>query len=857
MYPREQLRRTLARIDGRPFPAYRDLSGAYDFGDFRLHVDHVQADPYAAPSRLRVLIPAAGSGLVPDDWRDTARRVAVEDWLLRRLASALGRATDGAAGAGPPGAEGVADGPPAGHLHVLMPGQQVLDRSAVAVRAGAVELRLTCDLPADRRSVLGRRAAAVIDIALPAAVLAMPPRGAADRASLAAHIALVEDQEALRAELASRGWVAFLADGSILPRRSGSSDLPLGHREAVRLLAPESLAATVRLPHRGEVRGLPVPSGVTLVVGGAYHGKSTLLRAIERGIYNHVAGDGRELCVSDPRAVSVAADDGRPVAGVDIAAFVRTLPGGRDTKRFRTTAASGSTSQAAALCEALEMGARCLLLDEDRSAANFMSRDARMRALVPDDEDPVVPFVERIHWLYRGRGVSTVLALGGAGTFLDVADRVIRMRNYQPLDVTADAAAVAARLPVAPAGAPAPAPAAPPRALAPEPFLAVAGPGGRVRARPRGRDGIAVGDAHVDLSHLTQVADEAQLRALADMLPRAAAYADGSRTLPEVVAEVERDIDRLGLEVLSPWPGQCPGDYARPRGMELAAAINRVPGLRLQGDPEGAQEGLPHRRRLVRRVEPGAPVRGREDRDPAAPKTGGPSRRAPSTAARDGATGGLGTRRPTLGETHGRSRVVPGRASYGAARRPGGAGRPGRPDDARGPRREGGSAARTPGGRQGRPDAGRGGSRTGRVGLDRDSDRLAPRAAASEARRGPGRTAPKSPAVGAGRGPQPSAPKAPAARPAQGPDRSAQGAPAAGRAPVQPRATVTPGRAPRFRPVLGTLAGFSGADRGAAGRSDPRGGAGTARRTGRDRPGRTGQPGGAPPPGEGDGSTRP
>lgn len=645
MLPRQQLRRTLARIDGRPYPAYRDLTGAYDYGHFVLHVDHVQPDPFAAPSRLRIVIPADEAGLDAADWRSRERRIALEDWLLRRLAAALERAAGGPPTRSRPAvptADGDWDEPispaardadpltprlPAACLHVMQPGQEVLQRSAVVVRGGQVEVRLTCDLPADRRTVAGQRAAAALDVALPAALAAMLPRTEADRASLRAHVELFEDQEALRAELHRRGWVAFVADGSLLPRESGRSDRPLPPGRGVRLVAPEGLAATVRLPHRGEVRGLCIPCGVTLIVGGAYHGKTTLLRALERGVYNHVAGDGRELCVCRATAVSLGAEDGRPVTGVDISAFVRPLPGGVDTRRFHTDAASGSTSQASALVEALEAGADCLLIDEDRSAANFMSRDARMRALVPDDEDPVVPFADRVRALWETAGISTVLVVGGAGAFLSVADRVIRMRDYQPVDVTAEALAVCRRFAddpgaradgpparLAPDRVPEPGgeaagvglaegeqPASsgaagarrPPRAtdsVAPAAQHAVRAAGGgtpraawgaasarvplpegfpeagaqRARARPRGPRAIVFGDRYVDLGALWQLVDAGQVRALADMLPRAAAYADGVRTLAEVVAEVMADVDRAGLDVLSPWPGQCPGDYARP-----------------------------------------------------------------------------------------------------------------------------------------------------------------------------------------------------------------------------------------------------------------------------------------------------
>jgi predicted ABC-class ATPase len=599
VYEREQLRRTLTRIDGRPYGAYADLTGAYDYGRFTLFVEHVQPDPYAPPSRLRAVVPASATGLTPVHWRSSTSRVALEDWLLRRLHQAVARAAGGAAPAGPPGAEAggaaAASSPlPASCLRLLVPGPQVLERSAVAVRAGEVEVRLGCELPASRRTVWAPRAAAALDVALPAALEAMLPASPTDWASLAAHIALHEDQAALREALRRRGWVAFLADGSTLPRESGWSELPLRGEGVVRLRAPDALAATVHLPHRGEVRGLAIPEGVTLIVGGAYHGKSTLLRALEQGVYDHVAGDGRELCASRATTVTVAAEDGRPVSGVDISFFVRPLPGGSDTRRFRTLAASGSTSQASALVEAVEGGADCLLLDEDRSAANFLSRDARMRALVPDAEDPVAPFAERVRQLWERAGVSSVIVVGGAGALLDCADRVIRMRAYLPEDATAAAQGVCRLIP-----APAPAAEGVPLTLPPSPRVPAADTfPAAVRARPRPPRAIAWDEHVIELGAQSQLVDLGQLRALADMLPRAAAYADGGRSLAEIVAEVFADIGRLGWQAISPWPGQCPGDYVLPRPLELLAALNRFPGLRLAGEPEAAGP----RRRPVPRV---------------------------------------------------------------------------------------------------------------------------------------------------------------------------------------------------------------------------------------------------------------
>ena len=704
MYPREQLRSTLSRIDGRPYPAYRDLAGSYAFELFRMDIAHVQADPFASPSRIVVRLPLAASGLRPADVSGEVRRVATEDWLLRRFAAAVVRAAGGP----------TQDPLPGACLRVAQPGQQVLARSAVMVERGEVVVRLGCALPADRRDVQAQRAAAALDVALPAAVAAMLPQGPADLASLAAHGDLCEDQQYLRSELEKRDWIAFVADGAILARESGTSDAPLPRPAAQPLVAPESLAATVRLPHRGEVRGLAIPCGVVLIVGGGYHGKSTLLRALERGVYDHVAGDGRELCITRAGAVGVASEDGRAVTGVDISAFVRPLPGGVDTRRFTTLAASGSTSQAAALCEAVELGADCLLLDEDRCAANFMARDARMRALVPDDEEPVVPFVQRVRWLHRARGISTVLVVGGAGSFLDEADCVLRLRDFQPEDRTVEARSVAASLaePPRPAG---PTPELPaPRVLAADALGGPADAGDRLRVRVRGEDILSVGDADVDLGAIGQLVEPGQRRALADLVPLAARYADGQRTLAEVVREAEADLDRLGLAACSPWQGQCPGDYARPRSFELGAVLNRIPGLGVSGQERSARPVRPVR---VRRAEPLQLAHaGRSDEaDPSA---------APVGARRfeDGQRGGFvaregsgGAGRAAAGPREGARRFEGERRGGFVAREgSGGAGRA-----AAGPRegarrfeggQRGGFVAREGSGGAGRPAVGRGGA---------------------------------------------------------------------------------------------------------------------------------------------------
>lgn len=333
------------------------------------------------------------------------------------------------------------------------------------------------------------------------------------------------------------------------------------------------------------LEGLGIPEGVTLIVGGGYHGKSTLLRAVERGVYPHIPGDGREWVVTRPDAVKIRAEDGRRVEAVDISGFIADLPQGRSTRAFASDDASGSTSQAANICEALEAGSRLLLLDEDTSATNFMVRDARMQALVHRDHEPITPFVDRVRELHQRLGVSTILVMGGCGDYFDVADRVIEMHNFLPDDATARAREVARRIP---SGRrvevrerfPEPAP------RLPQPGSFDASRGRReVRIDARDLDRIVYGREEIDLRGVEQLVDRSQTRAIGHAIHLAdRELVDGRRPLAEILDHLEAWMDRRGLECLSPFArgGAHPGALARPRRFEIAAAINRLRSLRMR-----------------------------------------------------------------------------------------------------------------------------------------------------------------------------------------------------------------------------------------------------------------------------------
>jgi predicted ABC-class ATPase len=563
-----ELEKLLRQIDGKGYPAYKDIRGRYDFDEGTLFIDHVQGDPFAAPSRCRVRLPMRVAGLPAESYANRSRSVALRDFLARAFHNQCRAASD-RRGSGKSGLIGMD-----------RPGQEILERSSIIVTAEFVEARFVVGLPAQGRRVLGRQAALMLVEDVPQIAQAALKFASLDKKRLAAQVNTAEDADTLRAQLPDLGLVAFVADGSVLPRRSGIDTRPLQGSGVVPFHSPEKLIVEVTLPHAGRVTGLGIPAGVTLIVGGGYHGKSTLLSALELGVYNHIPGDGRELVVTHPTAVKIRAEDGRRVEGVDIRPFINHLPDGSDASAFRTDNASGSTSQAANIIEALEVGAEVLLLDEDTSATNLMIRDARMQSLVEKSGEPITPFIDRVRQLADEPGVSTILVLGGSGDYFDVADTVIRMDAYLPYDVTAEAREIAARYPtgrqVEVTGPwPAPTPRIP-QASSLDPSK-----GKRdVNIKARALRAVLFGTDEIEMSAVAQLVDEGQVRAIGQALNLARErFMNGRRSVAEVVEAVVKEVTGEGLDALDPRQN---GDYVMFRPYELAAALNRLRTLQVQ-----------------------------------------------------------------------------------------------------------------------------------------------------------------------------------------------------------------------------------------------------------------------------------
>ncbi len=557
----------LRRLDGRSYREYKGIKGNYEFSEFELSVDYVQGDPFATPSRVCVRISQAVAGF-PVEWMtDYVCQVAIADYLTRQVAQ-VAQSLQRKRGSGK-----------SGKIEIAGPSQAILRRTAVWLDADAVEVRLTVGLPAFGRRIAGRAAVALLCEDIPLLVSRALKYEALDLAAVKRQVHVLEDAETLRNQLAEKGLVAFIAAGACLPRRSGVDGQPLSE-EADLFIPPVDSSIELETPHNGLIKGLGIRAGVTLIVGGGYHGKSTLLRAIEQGIYSHVPGDGREQVVADARTVKLRAEDGRSVVSVDISPAINHLPGGRDSRQFSTTNASGSTSQAAGLIEAVEAGAKVLLIDEDTAATNFMIRDRKMQTLIAKDKEPITPFVDKVRQLYDDYGISTILVMGGSGDYFAVADTVIAMEDYQPRIVTEQAKAIArADLETRQQEGGDKFGSITPRAVLPGSLPN--GKGDRslkVKAR---RDSLMLGYETINLEAIEQIAEAHQVRAIAQAIIYADRYYfDPKRSMCELLDLVMNDIERGGLDILfadsSPSGYRRAGNLAMFRRFELAAAINRL-----------------------------------------------------------------------------------------------------------------------------------------------------------------------------------------------------------------------------------------------------------------------------------------
>ena len=558
------LRETLRRIDHKGYPAYKDTKGKYDFTDYVLSIDHVQGDPFASPSKLSVWVDGGKAGFDKSLYDTKEKRVALEDHLLRNMARQVRDYSFKAKGSGK-----------SGLISVTNPGQEILERTACQIDDlnGNVVLRLEVGFPANGRTINAKELEKILFDFLPVCVKKTLFSRSYKPESLKRVADLAVDQCYIREQLDKMGLVAFVANGSVLPRKSGVSKLPM--KDGVAFTSPKSMEVTLELPNKGSVSGMGIPKGITLIVGGGYHGKSTLLKALELGVYNHIAGDGREYVITDESAMKLRAEDGRSIQKTDISMFIKNLPNKKNTEAFYTEDASGSTSQAANTIEAIEAGAKVFLMDEDTSATNFMIRDELMQKVVTRDMEPIIPFIDRVEELYSEYGISTILVAGSSGSYFYKADHIIQMKEYVPIEITEPAKNEAANFKIP----------LPDIDKSSKPSFnrvvrhdAAFAKNDRIKMKTMGTESISINKDMVDLRYMEQLTDSEQLNAIAQMIKHLKLSVwNGRLTVGDAVEQLYKRIDDKGFAAFI--KGDLPGNLALPRKQELYGAINRCRGL--------------------------------------------------------------------------------------------------------------------------------------------------------------------------------------------------------------------------------------------------------------------------------------
>ena len=556
------LKRELEKIDGRGYKTYKTLEGQYSFEDYILSIDHVQGDPFASPSRIRVIV-NSNNNFPKNLFDEKYRKITICDFLTRLFSKNIYKYGEKVFGSGK-----------SGLIEISKCSQQVIERTSIIINNEKIEARFYVGFPARGRSVLSKELEKILFNIIPNIVKNTLIYNNINIKALNDKLKLLEDQEFIRKQLKDKKLIAFIANNSILPRESGISQKPL--KDGKKFISPKELEVEFNTPNRGLIKGMGIPEGITLIVGGGYHGKSTLLKALELGVYNHIEGDGREFVITDNTALKVRAEDGRAITKTDISLFINNLPNGKDTKKFYTENASGSTSQAANIIEGIESGTKLFLIDEDTSATNFMIRDSVMQQLVSKDKEPITPFIDVARSLYKQKGISTILVAGSSGDFFDIADLVIQMDNYEPYEVTKKAKALSRGITNVNENL-----------KVDIDFNRVilkgtieSSPKG-VKVKTLGKDGISINKENIDLRAVEQIVDNEQLNTIGAIMKYAENKLMGKNlTLAQIADNITEELKNnlIGIENIKGGYGS----FAIVRKQEIMCAYNRYRKIKIR-----------------------------------------------------------------------------------------------------------------------------------------------------------------------------------------------------------------------------------------------------------------------------------
>lgn len=556
------LKRELEKIDSRGYKTYKTLEGQYSFEDYILSIDHVQGDPFASPSRIRVIV-NNNNNFPKNLFDEKYKKITICDFLTRLFSKNIYKYGEKVFGSGK-----------SGLIEISKCSQQVIERTSIIINNEKIEARFYVGFPARGRSVLSKELEKILFNIIPNIVKNTLIYNNINIKALNDKLKLLEDQEFIRKQLKDKKLIAFIANNSILPRESGISQKPL--KDGKKFISPKELEVEFNTPNRGLIKGMGIPEGITLIVGGGYHGKSTLLKALELGVYNHIEGDGREFVITDNTALKVRAEDGRAITKTDISLFINNLPNGKDTKKFYTENASGSTSQAANIIEGIESGTKLFLIDEDTSATNFMIRDSVMQQLVSKDKEPITPFIDVARSLYKQKGISTILVAGSSGDFFDIADLVIQMDNYEPYEVTKKAKALSRGITNVNENL-----------KVDIDFNRVilkgtieSSPKG-VKVKTLGKDGISINKENIDLRAVEQIVDNEQLNTIGAIMKYAENKLMGKNlTLAQIADNITEELKNnlIGIENIKGGYGS----FAIVRKQEIMCAYNRYRKIKIR-----------------------------------------------------------------------------------------------------------------------------------------------------------------------------------------------------------------------------------------------------------------------------------
>lgn len=556
------LKRELEKIDGRGYKTYKTLEGQYSFEDYILSIDHVQGDPFASPSRIRVIV-NSNNNFPKNLFDEKYKKITICDFLTRLFSKNIYKYGEKVFGSGK-----------SGLIEISKCSQQVIERTSIIINNEKIEARFYVGFPARGRSVLSKELEKILFNIIPNIVKNTLIYNNINIKALNDKLKLLEEQEFIRKQLKDKKLIAFIANNSILPRESGISQKPL--KDGKKFISPKELEVEFNTPNRGLIKGMGIPEGITLIVGGGYHGKSTLLKALELGVYNHIEGDGREFVITDNTALKVRAEDGRAITKTDISLFINNLPNGKDTKKFYTENASGSTSQAANIIEGIESGTKLFLIDEDTSATNFMIRDSVMQQLVSKDKEPITPFIDVARSLYKQKGISTILVAGSSGDFFDIADLVIQMDNYEPYEVTKKAKALSRGITNVNENL-----------KVDIDFNRVilkgtieSSPKG-VKVKTLGKDGISINKENIDLRAVEQIVDNEQLNTIGAIMKYAENKLMGKNlTLAQIADNITEELKNnlIGIENIKGGYGS----FAIVRKQEIMCAYNRYRKIKIR-----------------------------------------------------------------------------------------------------------------------------------------------------------------------------------------------------------------------------------------------------------------------------------